>query len=76
MIHVLGDKGYPLTEYLVTPLANPATEQELSFNSAHICTWTTVECCVGFAVYARESVQHYFILWGSIQYCAGEPSAM
>ncbi|RXN21038.1 pancreatic secretory granule membrane major glyco GP2-like protein [Labeo rohita] len=42
-----GDKGYPLTEYLVTPLANPATEQERRFNTAHIRTRSTVERCIG-----------------------------
>uniref|UniRef100_A0A3B4VC25 Putative nuclease HARBI1 n=1 Tax=Seriola dumerili TaxID=41447 RepID=A0A3B4VC25_SERDU len=42
-----GDKGYPLTEYLITPLANPATEQERRFNSAHTRTRVTVERCFG-----------------------------
>ncbi|KAL1246762.1 hypothetical protein QQF64_034299, partial [Cirrhinus molitorella] len=41
------DKGYPLTEYLITPLANPATEQEHRFNTAHIRTQATVERCIG-----------------------------
>ena len=34
MIH-LGDKGYALNEYLITPLAHPNTDQERNFNSAH-----------------------------------------
>ncbi|RXN16488.1 Retrovirus-related Pol poly from transposon [Labeo rohita] len=46
-VRFLGDKGYPLTEYLVTPLANPATEQERRFNTAHIRTRSTVERCIG-----------------------------
>uniref|UniRef100_A0A3B4VHQ6 DDE Tnp4 domain-containing protein n=1 Tax=Seriola dumerili TaxID=41447 RepID=A0A3B4VHQ6_SERDU len=45
--NLLGDKGYPFTEYLITPLANPATEQERRFNSAHTRTRVTVECCFG-----------------------------
>uniref|UniRef100_A0A3Q3GWN6 Putative nuclease HARBI1 n=1 Tax=Labrus bergylta TaxID=56723 RepID=A0A3Q3GWN6_9LABR len=45
--HLLGDNGYPLSDYLVTPLANPATEQERRFNGAHICTRATVERCIG-----------------------------
>ncbi|CAL8369395.1 unnamed protein product [Gadus morhua 'NCC'] len=31
----LGDKGYGLNEYLITPLAHPNTDQERNFNSAH-----------------------------------------
>lgn len=34
-------------EYLVTPLANPATEQEHRFNNEHIRTRAMVECCIG-----------------------------
>ena len=46
MIH-LGDKGYALNEYLITPLAHPNTDQERNFNSAHTRTRATVERCIG-----------------------------
>ncbi|KAM4591002.1 putative nuclease HARBI1 isoform 1-T1 [Odontesthes bonariensis] len=45
--HLIGDKGYPLTEYLITPLAHPHTEQERRFNTAHTRTRATVERCIG-----------------------------
>eukprot|EP00064_Thunnus_orientalis_P011411 superscaffoldBa00001647_g11442 len=45
--HLLDYKGFPLMEYLVTPLANPATEQEHRFNNEQIRTRATVECCIG-----------------------------
>ena len=44
---LLGDKGYPLTEYLINPLANPATDQERRFNSTHTRRRVTVERCFG-----------------------------
>ena len=46
MIH-LGDKGYALNQYLITPLAHPNTDQERNFNSAHTRTRATVERCIG-----------------------------
>lgn len=47
MALVVGDKGYPLMEYLITLLANPATEQERKFNSARARTRVMVERCFG-----------------------------
>ena len=46
MIH-LGNKGYALNEYLITPLAHPNTDQERNFNSAHTRTRATLERCIG-----------------------------
>ncbi|XP_062384538.1 putative nuclease HARBI1 [Sardina pilchardus] len=44
---VLGDSGYPLRSYLVTPVTNPATPQEERFNEAHTRTRTRVERVFG-----------------------------
>lgn len=39
----IGDRGYPLTPWLMTPLANPQTPQELAYNEAHAATRAAVE---------------------------------
>ncbi|XP_059201240.1 putative nuclease HARBI1 [Centropristis striata] len=43
----LGDSGYPLRSYLVTPVTNPATPQEERFNEAHTHTRTHIERVFG-----------------------------
>ncbi|XP_052234177.1 putative nuclease HARBI1 isoform X2 [Dreissena polymorpha] len=44
---LLGDSGYPLREYLITPKNNPQTAQELGFNGAHSRTRICVERAFG-----------------------------
>ncbi|CAB3241139.1 unnamed protein product [Arctia plantaginis] len=44
---LLGDSGYPCTPYLLTPLLNPNTPSEQSYNEAHIKTRNTIERCIG-----------------------------
>ena len=44
---VLGDQGYAMADYLVTPLQEPATVQERRFNAAHKKTRKKVGCCIG-----------------------------
>ncbi|XP_030284378.1 putative nuclease HARBI1 [Sparus aurata] len=44
---LLGDSGYPLRSYLVTPVTNPATPQEERFNEAHTRSRTKVERVFG-----------------------------
>ena len=43
----LGDQGYPLKPWLMTPLTNPRTQQEQAYNRAHARTRSTVERAIG-----------------------------
>ncbi|XP_066585464.1 putative nuclease HARBI1 [Prorops nasuta] len=44
---ILGDRGYRNQKYLITPLANPQTPQEVLYNEAHIRTRCMVERSFG-----------------------------
>lgn len=46
-ISSLGDQGYPLKPWLMTPLTNPRTQQEQAYNRAHARTRSTVERAIG-----------------------------
>ena len=46
---ILGDSGYMLRPWLMTPLQNPATAKERNYNFAHSSTRSTVERCIGVA---------------------------
>ncbi|RUS91083.1 hypothetical protein EGW08_001108 [Elysia chlorotica] len=44
---ILGDSGYPVREWLMTPFLQPSNAQQEAFNLAHRQTRVTVERCVG-----------------------------
>lgn len=44
---LLGDSGYPLRPYLLTPVQHPATNSEEQFNQAHGRTRSIVERAIG-----------------------------
>ena len=43
----MGDSGYPLRRFLLTPILDPQTEAEERYNKAQILTRVRVECCFG-----------------------------
>ncbi|XP_062342185.1 putative nuclease HARBI1 [Osmerus eperlanus] len=44
---LIGDRGYPLKPWLMTPLTNPVTAQERAYNAAHSRTRSIVERTIG-----------------------------
>lgn len=44
---MLGDRGYPLNSWLLTPIDNPTTPDEVIFNNHHAITRNIVEQAIG-----------------------------
>ena len=44
---LLGDNGYACKDYLLTPLLQPSTNQQIRYNESHKSTRNTVERCIG-----------------------------
>ncbi|XP_025099687.1 putative nuclease HARBI1 [Pomacea canaliculata] len=45
--YLLGDSGYMLRTWLLTPILNPLTRSEQQYNNSHTSTRSTVECAIG-----------------------------
>jgi len=43
----IGDSGYPLRPWLLTPINNPITEAEKYYNTKHMSTRSLIERCNG-----------------------------
>ncbi|CAK5089878.1 unnamed protein product [Meloidogyne enterolobii] len=44
---LLGDSGYPLRDYILTPIPNPRSAAEEKFNRSHKKTRRLIECAIG-----------------------------
>lgn len=73
----LGDSGYPLQQYLMTPFRNPQNPAEQRFNNAHIQGRNCIERCFGllksrFRCLMKERSQRYSpeTVTGIIKACA------
>lgn len=61
---LLGDQGYPLEPWLLTPIAEPTTQQEIKFNKMHASSRNCIERAFGalkmrFRCLLKHRVLHY-----------------
>ncbi|GFR96918.1 protein ANTAGONIST OF LIKE HETEROCHROMATIN PROTEIN 1, partial [Elysia marginata] len=52
---ILGDSGYMIREWLLTPYSNPQNQAEEGYNVAHAATRSTIERCIGACVASSGS---------------------
>jgi len=62
---LLGDSGYPLEPFLMTPFAHPATNEQERFNRSHKRTRVLVEQCFGVL---KNRFRCLHISGGELQY--------
>uniref|UniRef100_UPI00398ED19A putative nuclease HARBI1 n=1 Tax=Pristiophorus japonicus TaxID=55135 RepID=UPI00398ED19A len=54
----LGDKGYTLSTWLMTPLCNPRSAAQLKYNESLMATWTIVEHTIGILKQRFRCLDH------------------
>ena len=60
--YILGDSGYMLREWLLTPIINPQSQKEEQYNAAHCATRCTVERCTGVVIRRWHCLQVNYTL--------------
>ncbi|XP_064483854.1 putative nuclease HARBI1 isoform X1 [Ornithodoros turicata] len=56
---LLGDLGYPLEPWLMTPFRAPASDKEVAYNAAHSRTRVRIEQCFGLLKMRFRCLQRY-----------------
>ncbi|XP_029348125.1 putative nuclease HARBI1 isoform X2 [Acyrthosiphon pisum] len=62
--YLLGDSGYPLRQWLLTPILNPSSAAEIHYNTKQMCTRSLIERCNGvlkarFRCLIKDRTLHY-----------------